>query len=233
MYPTFVCCNLGTFNIFCTLLLHRVSFRGGRGGAFAPPRLTLAPPWNWQICMLREPCPPTKLHIDVLPPLGPNSERNTAVANSTVDAIGQYMYLEGWLSQIPCTNMYLVDVTCPNEQSENLVAARRRKIEKYQSIKDRLTEQGFDTTLDAFVVGIRKTTAYCLSLGSVGSTVSCSRNSAVVTPFLAVTRCGPADAGGTSSGVSPDKSYQPSHVCMELALSMASVHTQTIRCFGE
>ena len=48
---------------------------------------------------------------------------------------------------------YLVDVTCPNEQSENLVAARRRKIEKYQSIKDLLTEQGFDTTLDAFVVG--------------------------------------------------------------------------------
>ena len=41
---------------------------------------------------------------------------------------------------------YLVDVTCPNEQSENLVAARRRKIEKYQSIKDLLTEQGFDTT---------------------------------------------------------------------------------------
>ena len=68
---------------------------------------------------------------------------NSTVANSTVDAIGQYMYLEGWLSQIPCTNMYLVDVTCPNEQSENLVAARRRKIEKYQSIKDRLTEQGF------------------------------------------------------------------------------------------
>ena len=55
----------------------RVSFRGGRGGAFAPPRLTLAPPWNWQICMLREPCPPTKLHIAVLPPLGPNPERNT------------------------------------------------------------------------------------------------------------------------------------------------------------
>ena len=79
---------------------------------------------------------------------------HTTVANSTVDAIGQYMYLEGWLSQIPCTNMYLVDVTCPNEQSENLVAARRRKIEKYQSIKDRLTEQGFDTTLDAFVVGM-------------------------------------------------------------------------------
>ena len=78
---------------------------------------------------------------------------NSTVANSTLDAIGQYMYLEGWLSQIPCTNMYLVDVTCPNEQSENLVAARRRKIEKYQSIKDRLTEQGFDTTLDAFVVG--------------------------------------------------------------------------------
>ena len=57
--------------------LVRVSFRGGRGGAFSPPRLTLAPPWNWQICMLREPCPPTKLHIAVLPPLGPNPERNT------------------------------------------------------------------------------------------------------------------------------------------------------------
>ena len=57
---------------------HRVSFRGGRGGAFAPPRLTLAPPWNWQICMLREPCPPTKLHIAVLPPLSPTPERNTA-----------------------------------------------------------------------------------------------------------------------------------------------------------
>ena len=32
----------------------RVSFRegrgGGGGGAFAPPRLTLDPPWNWQIC---------------------------------------------------------------------------------------------------------------------------------------------------------------------------------------
>ena len=27
---------------------------GGGGGAFAPPRLTLAPPWNWQVlCMLR------------------------------------------------------------------------------------------------------------------------------------------------------------------------------------
>ena len=48
---------------------------------------------------------------------------------------------------------YLVDVTCPNEQSENLVAARHRKLEKYQSIKDQITEQGFDTTLDAFVVG--------------------------------------------------------------------------------
>ena len=48
---------------------------------------------------------------------------------------------------------YLIDVTCPNEQSENLVAARRRKVEKYQNVKDRLTEQGFDTVLDAFVVG--------------------------------------------------------------------------------
>ena len=48
---------------------------------------------------------------------------------------------------------YLVDLTCPNEQSENLVVARCRKLEKYQSIKDQLTEQGFDTTLDAFVVG--------------------------------------------------------------------------------
>ena len=48
---------------------------------------------------------------------------------------------------------YLMDLTCPNEQSENLVAARCRKLEKYQSIIDQLTEQGFDTTLDAFVVG--------------------------------------------------------------------------------
>ena len=48
---------------------------------------------------------------------------------------------------------YLIDVTCPNEHEQNLVAARRRKVEKYQNIKDRLTEQGFDTTLDAFVVG--------------------------------------------------------------------------------
>ena len=48
---------------------------------------------------------------------------------------------------------YLIDVTCPHERSDNLVAARQRKIEKYQNVKDRLTEQGFDTTLDAFVVG--------------------------------------------------------------------------------
>ena len=48
---------------------------------------------------------------------------------------------------------YLIDVTCPNEHEQNLVAARRRKVEKYQNIKDRLTEQGFDTTLDAFFVG--------------------------------------------------------------------------------
>ena len=45
---------------------------------------------------------------------------------------------------------YLVDVTGPNELSDNLVAARRRKLEKYQSIKYQLTEQSFDT---AFVVG--------------------------------------------------------------------------------
>ena len=47
----------------------------------------------------------------------------------------------------------------------------------------------------------------CLSLGLVGSTESYSRSSAVVMPFLAVTRCGPADAGGTFSRVSPDKLY--------------------------
>ena len=59
-------------------------FQGGAGGAFAPPRLTLAPPWNWQICILREPCPPTKLHIAVLPPLGPNPERNTGKGSEAI-----------------------------------------------------------------------------------------------------------------------------------------------------
>ena len=78
----------------------RVSFRGGRGGAFAPPRLTLAPPWNWQICMLREPCPPTKLHIAVLPPLGPNPERNTGMRQKECNKHGAAA-LENMVELVP------------------------------------------------------------------------------------------------------------------------------------
>ena len=69
---------INCINFSLSYIYIRVSFRGGRGGEHLPPLGSLAPPWNWQVlCMLREPCPPTKLHIAVLPPLGPNPERNT------------------------------------------------------------------------------------------------------------------------------------------------------------
>ena len=48
---------------------------------------------------------------------------------------------------------FLVDVTCPCETGENLKAARSRKIEKYDSLKRKLEEDGYMTTLDALVVG--------------------------------------------------------------------------------
>ena len=48
---------------------------------------------------------------------------------------------------------YLVDVTCPCETVGNLAAARERKLDKYAEVKGKLEEKGYQTTLDAFVVG--------------------------------------------------------------------------------
>ena len=48
---------------------------------------------------------------------------------------------------------YIVDVTCPCETGENLKAARRRKVEKYDVLKRKLEEDGYATSLDALVVG--------------------------------------------------------------------------------
>ena len=48
---------------------------------------------------------------------------------------------------------YLIDVTCPCERSDNLIAARRRKLDKYAETKERLEGKGYQAHLDAFVVG--------------------------------------------------------------------------------
>ena len=48
---------------------------------------------------------------------------------------------------------YLVDVTCPCETTVNMASARQRKVDKYADVKGRLEEKGYDTVLDAFVVG--------------------------------------------------------------------------------
>ena len=44
-------------------------------------------------------------------------------------------------------------VTCPCERSDNLIAARRRKLDKYAETKERLKGKGYQAHLDAFVVG--------------------------------------------------------------------------------
>ena len=44
--------------------------------------------------MLREPCPPTKLHIAVLPPLGPNPERNTGTPLNRANLKASYQSLQ-------------------------------------------------------------------------------------------------------------------------------------------
>ena len=48
---------------------------------------------------------------------------------------------------------YLIDVTCPCDRPENLVAARRRKLDKYAAIRNKLQDSGYQVNLDAFVVG--------------------------------------------------------------------------------
>ena len=48
---------------------------------------------------------------------------------------------------------YLVDVTCPCETTANMAAARQRKLDKYADVKVKLEEKGYETVLDAFVVG--------------------------------------------------------------------------------
>ena len=48
---------------------------------------------------------------------------------------------------------YLVDVAVPCETPENLKASRARKLDKYAGIKAKLEEKGYDTVLDALLVG--------------------------------------------------------------------------------
>ena len=48
---------------------------------------------------------------------------------------------------------YLIDVACPCERPDNLSATRQRKLDKYAETKKRLEDKGFDTMLDAFIVG--------------------------------------------------------------------------------
>ena len=48
---------------------------------------------------------------------------------------------------------YLIDVACPCETVDNLGAARQRKLDKYAETKKRLEDKGFETMLDAFLVG--------------------------------------------------------------------------------
>ena len=48
----------------------------------------------------------------------------------------------------------LVDVTCPCETVRNLAVARERKLDKHTEVREKLKEKGYQTTLDAFVVGM-------------------------------------------------------------------------------
>ena len=48
---------------------------------------------------------------------------------------------------------YLIDVTCPCDRPENMTAARKRKLDKYAGVKEKLQDRGYEAFLDAFVVG--------------------------------------------------------------------------------
>ncbi len=48
---------------------------------------------------------------------------------------------------------HLVDVACPYETQSNLKASRERKLSKYAGLKSWLEEKGYNTQLDAFLVG--------------------------------------------------------------------------------
>ena len=52
---------------------------------------------------------------------------------------------------------YLIDVACPCDRPDNLVAAHRRKLDKYAAIRDKLQDSGYHASLDAFVVGTLET----------------------------------------------------------------------------
>ena len=58
---------------------------GGGGGEHLPPLGSLSPPLGTgrfvSAVHVERAMPPTKLHIAVLPPLGPNPERNTDIYN--------------------------------------------------------------------------------------------------------------------------------------------------------
>ena len=102
---------------------------------------------------------------------------------------------------------YLVDVTCPCETTANMAAARQRKLDKYADVKVKLEEKGYETVLDAFVVGALGTwdPKYDPLLRKLGIdrkyTEPCLRNCVVVTPLLVVTRCGYLSAISTSNAV--------------------------------
>ena len=52
------------------------------------------------------------------------------------------------------SNAFLIDVACPCDCPENVIAARRRKLEKYAVIKEQFEGKGFQMCCDGFIVGL-------------------------------------------------------------------------------
>ena len=82
---------------------------------------------------------------------------------------------------------------------------------KYAGIKERFKSKGYQTSINAFIVGSLGTwdpenDHFSLPWKLVGSTEPCSKSSVAVTPSPAVTRCGPPVVGGSSSSRVPAKS---------------------------